>query len=152
DLICEIPGKSWRLRYHGPTRRTTTEELQRGPLPEGPQLLLDLDVAFTSAVPMWDMTGGMKGQAWGKFHIEQTGRLHGTLRYEDKTVHMDGLGWHDHSRGPRDMKEMGRHCWIHGNLSRGRSFALTYIDNFVDGKFVRALEKAVIWEAGKIFD
>jgi hypothetical protein len=151
DLVCRKPGELWQLRYRGPARRTTTEELHRGPLPEGPQLLLDLDVAFETQAPMWDMTGGLKNQAWGKFHIEQTGRFLGRIQYEDKSVQMDGLGWHDHSRGPRDMKEMGRHCWIHGDLSGGRSFALTYIDNVKDGMFVRALEKVVIWEEGRIF-
>ncbi|HLY55845.1 MAG TPA: hypothetical protein VKS60_09835 [Stellaceae bacterium] len=152
DLICEAPGEAWRLRYRGPARRTEAKELLGGPLPEAPQLLLDLDVRFTSRVPMWDMTAGIKSQAWGKFHIEQTGRLHGSIRWGEESVDMDGLGWHDHSRGPRDMKDMGRHCWIHGNLSRGRSFALTCIDNFVDGRFVRALDKAVIWDEGVLHE
>ncbi|HTT83795.1 MAG TPA: hypothetical protein VMF67_09970 [Rhizomicrobium sp.] len=152
DLICEKPGESWRLSYRGPARRTNTPELHKGPLPEGPQLLVDLDIGFTSSVPMWDMTGGIRDQAWGKFHIEQTGRFQGTIAYEGNTIEMDGLGWHDHSRGPRDMKEMGRHCWIHGNVSQGRSFALTFIDNIRDGVFVRALEKAVIWDGGKIYE
>lgn len=150
DLVCEAPGRAWRLRYRGPVRRTTLEETMRGPLAEGPQELLDLDIGFSSDLPVWDMTGGMQGQAWGKFHIEQTGRFAGTLRCGTESVAMDGLGWRDHSRGPRDMKEMGRHCWIHGNLSRGRSFALTMIDNVVDGAFVRALDKVVIWDGGRI--
>ncbi len=150
DLDCEEPGHAWRLRYRGPVRRTDEAELLRGPLPEGPQSLLDLDISFTSEVPVWDMTAGIADQAWGKFHIEQTGRFAGTLSCDGVAVAMDGLGWRDHSRGPRDMKEMGRHCWIHGNLSRGRAFALTFIDNIVDGDFVRALDKAVIWEDGTI--
>jgi hypothetical protein len=152
DLICKKPGEEWQLKYHGPARRAVDAELHGGALTEGPQMLLDLDIAFTTKVPMWDMTGGMKGQAWGKFHIEQTGRFQGTIKYEDTVVKMDGLGWHDHSRGARDMKEMGRHCWIHGNLSKDRSFCLTFIDNVKDGAYVRALEKAVIWDGGKIYD
>ncbi len=99
---------------------------------------------------MWDMSGGMRGQAWGKFHIEQTGRLQGAIQFDNDSVAMDGLGWHDHSRGPRDMVEMGRHLWIHGELSRGRSFALTMVDNFRDGQFLRSLDKVVIWENGVI--
>jgi hypothetical protein len=150
DLICEEPGKHWRLRYRGPVRRTVPDEFMRGPLSEGPQELLDLDIAFTSDRPVWDMTAGIADQAWGKFHIEQTGRLHGTLKCGEKSVAMDGFGWRDHSRGPRDMKEMGRHCWIHGDLPGGRSFALTHIDNLVDGRFERVLDKAVIWENGRV--
>jgi hypothetical protein len=151
DLVCIQPGRQWQLRYRGPVRRCDAEELQRGALTEGPQLLLDLDVSFTSAVKIWDMTANMARQPWGKFHIEQTGRLLGRLSCEGLDVNMDGLGWHDHSRGPRDLKDMGRHCWIHGNLSRGRAFALTFIDNFIDGRFVRTLDKAVIWDQGSMF-
>jgi hypothetical protein len=152
DLICEQPGKAWRLRYRGPARRTHEAELQAGPLPEGPQLLVDLDIGFTSEVPAWDMSGGIRNAAWAKFHIEQTGRFRGTIAYEDQKIEMDGLGWHDHSRGARDMKEMGRHCWIHGNLSGGRSFALTFIENVSGGVFVPALQKVVIWDDCRIYD
>jgi hypothetical protein len=152
DLRCEQPGRRWRLHYHGPVRRCDTAELQRGALTEGSQLLLNLDIVFTSDVPVWDMTAGMARQQWGKFHTEQTGRLRGSLSCDGLQVQMDGLGWRDHSRGPRDLKDMGRHCWIHGNLSRRRSFALTYIENLVDGQFVRGLEKAVIWDDGKLLE
>ena len=62
---------------------------------------------------------------------------------ENTTVEVDGLGWHDYSSGARDMHQMGRHCWIHGNLPRARSFALTFIEDIIDGNFVRGLEKAV---------
>ena len=151
DLICEQPGEAWRLRYRGPARRTNEAELLAGPLAEAPQKLLDIDIVFSSSLPIWDMTSGMSGQYWGKFHIEQTGRLQGTINFDGESSDMDGLGWRDHSRGPRDMKAMGRHAWIHGNLSRDRSFAMTVIDNVVDQQFVRGLDKVVIWDHGKIF-
>jgi hypothetical protein len=150
DLVCLEPGRQWKLRYRGPARRTNSAELQAGVLRDGPQELLDLDVSFDSSVPIWDMSGGMRGQAWGKFHIEQTGTLQGRIQFGGESVTMSGMGWHDHSRGPRDMVEMGRHLWIHGDLPGGRSFALTMVDNFRDGRFVRSLDKAVIWEGGVI--
>ena len=150
DLTCMVPGEHWQLRYRGPARRATTTELQAGVLREGPQQLLDLDVSFTSRLPMWDMSGGLRGQAWGKFHIEQVGRLQGRIAFGDESTELDGLGWHDHSRGPRDMVEMGRHLWIHGELSQGRAFALTMVDNVRDGQFARSLDKVVVWDGGVI--
>ncbi|MET0987880.1 MAG: hypothetical protein ABW034_20980 [Steroidobacteraceae bacterium] len=150
DLLCTTPGEAWTLKYRGPTRPTTDAELRRGPLPEAPQSSMDLNIEFTSTVPMWDMTAGIDGEDWGKFHIEQTGRFKGTIRYGDETVAMDGFGWHDHSRGPRHVGSMGRHCWIHGNLSRGRSFAMTVMDNLSPNGFVRGLDKIVIWDGGRI--
>jgi hypothetical protein len=152
SITCEKVGEVWRLRYRGPARKTNTEELQAGLLTEGPQILLDLDVEFTSNVPVWDMTGGMQGQAWGKFHIEQTGRYKGRIAWGADSVEMDGFAWRDHSRGSRDMVEMGRHIWLHGELSRDRTFAVTMVENFSDGAFVRTLDKAVIWDEGKIYE
>ena len=151
DLICEEPEKRWQVRFRGPVRRTVQTELQSGALTEGPQLLLDLHVEFTSNVPVWDMTAGMQRQQWGKFHIEQTGRLQGDLSCEGVSVAMNGLGWRDHSRGPRDLKDLRRHCWIHGELSRNRSFALTFVESEEAGLPVRSLDKAVIWDDGQIF-
>jgi hypothetical protein len=151
DLICEDPGAAWRIRYRGPARPTQSAELQRGPLAEAEQYLLDLDLAFTSKRPVWQMTG-IAGEKWGKFHTEQTGRIRGHIVYDGRTIEMDGLGWRDHSRGSRDVSGMGRHCWIHGNLSRGRSFALTTVDNLVGGAFVRGLDKVVIWEGAELHD
>jgi hypothetical protein len=96
-LICEDPGAAWRIRYRGPARPTQSAELQRGPLTEAEQYLLDLDLAFTSKRPVWQMTG-IAGEKWGKFHTEQTGRIRGHIVYDGRTIEMDGLGWRDHSR------------------------------------------------------
>jgi hypothetical protein len=151
DLVCEEPGRRWRLQYHGPSRRATQAEVLSGPLPEGPKILMDLDITFTSDAEMWDMTGGISDQPWAKFHIEQTGRFTGTIVADGERAEMDGLGWHDHSRGARDMKDMGRHAWIHGNLSHGRSFAMAVNESMVEGKFISILNKTVVWEGSKLY-
>ena len=149
DLRCLDAGKRWRLGYRGPVRMTDSMELQRGALPEGPQELLDFDVTFDSARPVWHMAG-IGGEKWAHFHFEQTGRVTGSIRLGGEATAIDGAGWRDHSRGPRNLSSMGRHCWIHGELSRGRSFALTAIDNRIEGRMVRGLDKVVIWEGGEL--
>jgi hypothetical protein len=151
DLVCNEPQKRWTIRYRGPARLTNQDEVQAGLLLEGDQLLLDLDIGFSTERPIWDMTAGIRDQTWGKFHTEQTGRFKGSIRYGDKATAMDGLGWHDHSRGARDLVEQGRHLWIHGDISRDRSFALTMIDNYRDGTFVRVLDKVIVWDDNKIY-
>jgi hypothetical protein len=151
DLVCEEAGQCWRMRYRGPARATNAAELHRGPLPEGPQELLDVDLAFSSEMPVWHMTG-IAGEKWSKFHVEQTGRVQGRIRRGEQGVDMDGWGWRDHSRGPRDVTNMARHCWIHGRLSRNRAFALTIIDNRADGRFARGLDKVVIWDDGELHE
>jgi hypothetical protein len=151
DLICEQAGRRWRMRYRGPVRSTNTAELHRGPLTEGPQELLDLDLSFDSELPVWHMTG-IAGEKWGKFHIEQTGTVEGRIRFGEQMVEMQGYGWRDHSRGPRDVTSMARHCWIHGRLSRDRAFALTIIDNRAGGRMVRGLDKVVVWDDGVLYE
>ena len=151
DLVCNEPQKRWTIRYRGPARLTNQDEVQAGLLLEGDQLLLDLDIGFSTERPIWDMTAGIRDQTWGKFHTEQTGRFKGSIRYADKATAMDGLGWHDHSRGPRDLVEQGRHLWIHGDISKDRSFALTMIDNYRDGTFIRVLDKVIVWDDNKIY-
>lgn len=150
DLVCEEPGKRWRLRYRGPTRRASQAEVLGDALPEGAKGLMDLDVVFTSDVQTWFMSG-IEDAPWAKFHTEQTGRLEGSIAVDGEVERIDGLGWHDHSRGPRDIKDMGRHAWIHGNLSQGRSFALTVQDNFADGAYVNVMNKAVVWDGGVLY-
>ncbi|MFA5630603.1 MAG: hypothetical protein WC997_03735 [Porticoccaceae bacterium] len=152
DIICKEPGKHWQLRYRGPARRTTTEEVHAGGLLEGPQILLDMDIAFTSSVPIWDMSKHVQNQDWAKFHMEQNGRLTGPITVDGKTVEMDGFGWRDHSRGPRNISSLVRHIFINGDLPEGRSFAITYIETEENGQVVLSLAKGVIWSEGKIYE
>ena len=151
DLVCEIPGRRWRLHYRGPGRRASQAEVLGGPLPEGAKALVELDIVFSSEVPIWDMSASLGDSDWGKFHIEQTGRFQGSIAVDGQRHAMDGFGWRDHSRGPRDNHSIGRHAWIHGNLSRGRSFALTFYDALKEGQLVRNLDKVVIWDGGQLY-
>ena len=64
----------------------------------------------------------------------------------------NGHGWHDHSRGPRDFISFGRHCWIQGGLSKDRSFAITTLDHHKDGIYTEVLNKAAIWDGGKLYE
>jgi len=152
-LTCLEPGKAWSLRYRGPARRATREELECGKsLPEGPQLLLNLAIEFSTTAEMWDMSEGLRSPELGKSHMEQTGHFLGDISYEKTTVRMDGFGWHDHSKGPRHFGGMLRHCWIHGDLSKGRSFCLTVVENDTGKTRVRTVDRAVIWEGGRLFE
>ena len=151
DLICEAPGKQWRFRYRGPARRTDNRELNAGRLPEGPQLLLDMDLRFTSNFPVWDLTRDVQNQDWAKFHMEQNGRVTGAFRYGDEVVEMDGFCWRDHSRGPRELSRHSRHVFVNGDLPEGRSFAMTFLEHMEDGKPVLSLNKGVIWSGEALY-
>lgn len=151
DLVCVAPGKQWQLRYRGPARRTTTAEVHAGGLMEGPQALLDMSITFSSTLPMWDLSKDIGNQDWASSHMEQNGRVTGSFEYAGESVKMDGFGWRDHSRGPRNMSAHYRHVFINGNLPENRTFALTYLEAVQDDVVTQTLEKGVIWSEGKIF-
>jgi len=151
DLVCIKPGHEWRLRYHGPVRRAFDEELLRGPLTEGQQILLDLDLVFRSDRDVWDMGAAAHGQNWGKSHIEQVGRVTGDIAWADTALQMDGMGWRDHSRGARDIIAQRRHLWMHGELSEGRAFAVTIVDQ-VPASDVPQFCQVIIWDGVRIIE
>ncbi|MFA5630639.1 MAG: hypothetical protein WC997_03915 [Porticoccaceae bacterium] len=151
SLVCEEPGRSWRFQYRGPARRTDNAELQAGGLIEGPQILLDLDLQFSSTFPVWDLSKDVQNQDWAKFHMEQNGRVTGTIAYDQQQVHMDGFVWRDHSRGPRELSRHNRHVFVNGDLPDNRSFAMTFLEHNDNGRVSLSLNKGVIWSGDAIY-
>lgn len=158
-LQCEEPGR-WRLMFKGPTRVTTPERLKEKPdsyLSDGPYAAVDFDVEFVETQPVWHFGDVLKDENWAQFHYEQHGRLKGTIRFQKaggewQTFTMDGPGYRDHSRGPRELSTFGGNYWLHGQFPNGRAFSLMHVWRNVDGERVPAFSKAVVYQDGKIYD
>jgi hypothetical protein len=57
-------------------------------------------------------------------HFEVAGRVTGHVKYQGRTVAIDGFGYRDHSWGPRDWNNgMPNHRWFTGTLGAELSFA-----------------------------
>lgn len=156
DLVCEEPGRRWRLRYHGPARRTAAAELHAGTLAESTQSLLSVDLTFTSTRSLWDM-GSLHGQDWANFHKEQTGRATGLVSYREggaapRSVPVDAFAWRDHSRGARDLSTMTRHCWIHGDLPGGRAFAFADVEHAHPTGTRTRFSQAAVWDGDTVYE
>lgn len=152
DLVCEEPGQRWRIHFHGPARRTTPEELARGPLTEGPKELLDVDVVHHARGPIWDFgAAAMQAEYYADFHYEQPADVRGTLACNGRSLEMKGRGHRDHSRGKRDLSSMVQHCWIQGHFPDGLSFAML-LSRVRQGDAVVASpgSKAAIWKDGRV--
>jgi hypothetical protein len=153
DLICEEPGKRWCIRYHGPARPTKPGELARGPLPDAPRVLLDIDLVHEGRGPIWDFGAAMHAEYYANFHYEQPGDIRGTIACDGEIVRMEGSGHRDHSRGRRDMSSLVQHCWIQGHFPAGFSFAMLF-SRVRQGDQIGTSpsSKAAIWKDGRLIE
>jgi hypothetical protein len=133
---CEDPFRAWSLSFAGPLRVATDTVLAAGPLPDGPQPGVRLDLAFTSDKPVWDFGGGDAG-GWARLHYQQLGSFTGRLVAEGVDVELNLIGWRDHSLGPRNMEPFLEHALVTAQFEDGRSlYAVTLKDTKSDAPLV----------------
>ncbi len=149
DLVCEVPGEKWRLRYHGPARLTDANELYgRLPLEIRSLQLLDIDLVFSGSGAIWDFGDALKGESWVSFHYEQPGTLRGRVGFDGQGYALNAVAHRDHSRGSRSYTGIERGIWLQGHFPDGRSFAV------LETAFAGMPEKllARVFEGGHVFE
>jgi hypothetical protein len=115
SLTCEEPFRRWRWRYDGPAQLTTVAELGDGPLRDGRQQRLEVDLSFDARGPVWDMSPAeLEEQDWGTAHYQQLGTCAGEILTEAGDLRLDGTAWRDHSYGTRDMDPLAAHSLVAG--------------------------------------
>jgi hypothetical protein len=132
-IIVEEPFKRWRSVFDGHGERTTTVGLAAGVRGAGPGVAVRYDVTGFAAGPVWDLTadndGAPPGGDWaGDGHYQQNFLTQGTLIVAGKTYSLDGIGWNDHSRGPRTFEHYGTHRWISAVLPGATLHAISVWD------------------------
>ena len=114
-----------RLSYHfdGAARRVPAAMLRAGVLGGGASENVKFDLIFESNADIWDLhkVGGSQGFL-GTGHVEQIGRVRGTIQVGTETFPYDGKGNRDHSMGPRDTTTLKSHQWLQGYFDNGISF------------------------------
>lgn len=127
-FACPGPGQ-WVLSFDGACRRVDLDRLKAGPLPDGPWSRLTAEFRFDSVQPVWDLDADADHQIWCTSHYEQPGRVNGSIVVDGETFTLDNASaYRDHSRGPRNMKGMRRHVWIHGQTDGNEAFGLFYME------------------------
>lgn len=134
-MRCLEPFRRWSVSFDGFADYISKEELNRGGLaaPSSRRRRLVIELETEMVCPVWDAQsrahsaegkGDMTTQGWAKEHYEQMYRAKGTVRLDDKTYPFDGMGWRDHSRGPRGGgtgQPWGGHVIAGGVWPSGRS-------------------------------
>ena len=145
---CLEPFKRWRLRHFGTVRNVGRAELLAGPLADGHDELLEFDLTFEHTSPIWNIGAKSANQIWCTAHYEQAGVCVGTLRRGGKTTQVRARSYRDHSRGPRELRQMDQHAWIHGSFPDGRAFGMFVFR--VVGAPERNLAEAFVYEGGRM--
>ncbi len=134
-FACKEPGKRWLITYSGTISR------------DGAPHQVTLDLSFEGTRPLVnfkqisrpsDMAPVIAGEKWTKeyfrqlkeikkVHLEQGGRLSGTIILDGEEIPVDWRSVRDHSWGARDWSTWKRHVWLGGVLDNGEAFNLSMI-------------------------
>ena len=142
-MVAHEPGKLIGLYYSGPVQHVGAGELADSPKPH---VILDkfaFDLQFKGTLPYWYFPETVN-TTWSNWHTEQHGLISGTLEYEGTQYEFDGVGYRDHSRGPRDLSPWRGHTWINGQFEDGSAFAIYQLWQIIDGQEVEALSECRI--------
>jgi hypothetical protein len=119
---CRQPFAAWDVLGDGGYQLTSFEELAEGPLTDRPTTPVGIELRFDAFGPIWDPAGHAAHPEWGSFHHEQPMKVTGVVEVGGEVHHFDGLGYRDHSRGPRDMRAVSHSHWSNGVFPSGRTF------------------------------
>jgi hypothetical protein len=124
SFVCEEPWKRWRVRWSGPARHVTLDEISTCRLRDGLFEPVEIDLMFEAIAPTWNVGSQMETQSWAHGHYDQSMSITGTLQCKGQRYAIEGVGLRDHSRGPRSCEPIERHGWIHGEFEDGRCFSI----------------------------
>jgi hypothetical protein len=144
------PWRSFGYSFLGGVQRTASAALRGGLLPDGPRHRLSLELTFQSRSDIWDLhrIGGSQDFV-GTGHIEQIGRVRGSIGFGETHYPFDALGNRDHSMGPRDTSSLGAHHWMQAYFDNGLS-VLVY-DAVLRGGTTPVVSEAVVFEGDRLF-
>ena len=132
---CLEPGKRWKIGYSGPVRQgdrshqVTVDLLFEGtrPLVNFRHISRPSDMAPVIAREKWNREFFRKLKEIRKVHLEQGGRITGTITVDGEEKPLEWRSVRDHSWGTRQWSRWKRHVWLGGVLDNGEAFNLSMI-------------------------
>ncbi len=116
------PLQKWQAKYTGKALRSATREAASRRLSPSDDADLVVDLTFDGVFPTWSAGAAMDDQEWGDSHLEQGGKLVGTIEIDGVSHDIDCMAFRDHTRGRRNYTGLSRHCWTYGFFPSGRVY------------------------------
>jgi hypothetical protein len=147
-LLCEEPGRRIRVLYSGPMQLIPLAEIAAPSTAPTSLDKVEVDLLFEGTSATWYYPEA-DNTTWSRWHTEQLGKVGGTIRHVDAIHRFSGVGYRDHSRGPRYLEHFRGHSWIQGQFPEGDSFALYQMWQIIDGREVEALSEVKLHTNGE---
>lgn len=94
---------------------------------------LEVDLAWEGIMPAHNAMAGQTENAATGFHLEQAGRITGTIRFRNREWKIDGVGNRDHSTGVRNWAAFSHHELAWPVFEDNTALGILRI-HFVDGR------------------
>ncbi len=145
------PGRRFAYTYLGGALRVPSAQMRVGLQGDGVRQRLAFALEFESSAEIWDMHKEAATQEFlGTGHIEQPGRVTGTIAIGDETFAFDGMGNRYHSMGPRNTPTLESHQWLQGYFENGIRFML--YDGMLRGATTPVFSSAAVYEGDRFFE
>lgn len=119
----------WTWHFHGGATRADRGQLAVAPAVGGPTEPLNFALRFRGMGPVWDLNTKADGKtAFSHAHWQQSCWVEGSIEYGGSRITFEGKGIRDHSRGPRDMFNLGQHYWLCDQFPSGRAFSVVSVE------------------------
>lgn len=116
-LTADEEFKRFSLTFDGAGEATTITALAEKPRGAGIAVPFRIELSAEAAAPPFDPFGGHTGsEAWASRHMQQLYTTAGALLVEGRELSLDGVGYIDHSSGPRSFAGYGSHDFVNAVL------------------------------------
>ena len=147
----EEPYKAWTIEFDGAMRRYEPRRLAEGPGEDGAHVSVRVRLNLRASHPVWE-PGARSDEAkdsifhtFAKMHHEQALIFEGSIEIGSTKIPYAGVGHRDHSRGPRDMRNLLRGAWFNATFESGWAFL-----GFWGEDQRGVVERSAVFEAGNI--
>lgn len=141
-LSADEEFKRFSLTFDGAGEVTTTSALAEKPRGAGIAVPFRIELSAEAAAPPFNPFGDQtSGEAWASRHTQQTYTTTGVALYEGRKLSLDGVGYIDHSSGPRSFADVGSHVFVNAVLPQVSVHAMA----------VRSLAGELQMVAGTVF-
>ena len=132
---CLEPGKTWEISYKGPVHQgDEVHHIELKWLFKGIRPLVNFKditnpsvTAAVIAAEKWNAGFFNKLKEIKKVHLEQGGKITGTIKLDGEEINVDWRSVRDHSWGSRSWGKWKRHVWLSGVMDNDEVFNISMI-------------------------